>query len=611
MSRALAASKESSASVSLKSETEEGNDRGSPASGTREPDLMQAEEPPVRLGASTRGTRELTGIQPKLTVNEPGDKYEGEAERVADAMMRMPEPEERHPRSFDRIRDSASGRRVLTDEAVARQIESVTSGGKPLPPAARSFFEPRFGRDFEDVRIHTGREADEAARSIDAEAFTHGRNVVFRSGAYEPEWPGGKRLLAHELTHIVQQDGGSGNDRIQQQPEQEASKGTGESTSTTDRMGTGPLGLTGSERVELFNRILTITNSGLAPFLFVLDQLGYQVNMGGIGLRYSGHATPPEGGPAVGAGVEGLFVFDPAQWQVEADVVPFAEVGAGFGAGAGIDILLALQVGTPAEAGGEKEMGGASFAAELNAIVGAGVWVSESLNKGNEGWIVFNVGLGAELSAKATAMASRSGGKAIDAIAKELGLELLAEINLLGEQLPLAEIEQRTEGEAESGPGEEQPRGRIADVFELALLGGSHALTSPWRPSDWTFLGEWKREEKMILRSFGREMRIVATEKIRNMKTQGVENAFEKFWTQENTGSKTVRDRLGSKYDFLLKDVIDAANAVATRKWDGDVLELELFNERSYLQILRLLEDAELLTTYGATEEPLRRTVSE
>jgi outer membrane protein OmpA-like peptidoglycan-associated protein len=119
----------------------------------------------------------------------------------------------------------------LTNEAVARQIESVTSGEKPLPPAVQSFFEPRFGRDFSDVSVHTDSKADEAARSIDAEAFTHGNDIVFKSGAYRPNTEGGRELLAHELTHVVQQghatDAGT-TDTVQRQDLKGYSSGGGD-----------------------------------------------------------------------------------------------------------------------------------------------------------------------------------------------------------------------------------------------------------------------------------------------------------------------------------------------------------------------------------------------
>ena len=68
--------------------------------------------------------------------------------------------------------------------------------------------EERLGSDFTEVRIHTGGRADESARSIDALAYTVGSDVVFRSGQYAPDTPTGQRVLAHELTHVVQQKAG-------------------------------------------------------------------------------------------------------------------------------------------------------------------------------------------------------------------------------------------------------------------------------------------------------------------------------------------------------------------------------------------------------------------
>ena len=85
---------------------------------------------------------------------------------------------------------------------VARDI------GQPLDTQTRSFFEPRFGRDFSRVRIHTGERAAQSARSVNALAYTLGRDVVFGRGQYAPEQPEGRRLLAHELVHVVQQNSG-------------------------------------------------------------------------------------------------------------------------------------------------------------------------------------------------------------------------------------------------------------------------------------------------------------------------------------------------------------------------------------------------------------------
>ena len=97
-------------------------------------------------------------------------------------------------------RSGAAVVRATTPEA------SIPSGGgEPLSTGTRRFFEDRFGRGFGDVRVHTGGAADAAARALDAEAFTHGRDVYFRSGRYRPDTADGQRLLAHELTHTIQQ----------------------------------------------------------------------------------------------------------------------------------------------------------------------------------------------------------------------------------------------------------------------------------------------------------------------------------------------------------------------------------------------------------------------
>jgi len=81
----------------------------------------------------------------------------------------------------------------------------LRSPGQPLNPGARAFMEPRFGHDFSHVRVHTDARAAESARTVNALAYTVGRNVVFGAGQYAPGTGNGRRLLAHELTHVVQQ----------------------------------------------------------------------------------------------------------------------------------------------------------------------------------------------------------------------------------------------------------------------------------------------------------------------------------------------------------------------------------------------------------------------
>ena len=90
--------------------------------------------------------------------------------------------------------------------------------GRPLSTAERAFFEPRFGHDFGQVRLHTDEQAAELARALSALAYTVGRDVVFRAGQYAPATTAGRRLLAHELTHVVQQDRGHQHATIQRAP---------------------------------------------------------------------------------------------------------------------------------------------------------------------------------------------------------------------------------------------------------------------------------------------------------------------------------------------------------------------------------------------------------
>jgi hypothetical protein len=196
-------------------------------------------------------------IQTKLNVSQPGDQYEQEADREAEMVMRMPDGETSGiSRSSTQIQrqcsDCASGGGICPKCAgesslqrkplagtispiiqrkcseceeeeetlqfkqspghppeitptIAANINSLRGGGQPLPLSARRFFEPRFGYDFSSVRVHAdGRDA-QSARDLQARAFTIGRDVVFGAGEYAPESAAGRKLLAHELAHVVQQ----------------------------------------------------------------------------------------------------------------------------------------------------------------------------------------------------------------------------------------------------------------------------------------------------------------------------------------------------------------------------------------------------------------------
>jgi Domain of unknown function (DUF4157) len=111
--------------------------------------------------------------------------------------------------ALQRAAGNAGVTTLLSDEEGSPVRDVVESGGgEPLAGATRSLMESRFDNDFSDVRVHTDAKASDSAKSVNAHAYTVGSNVVFRSGMYEPESERGQRLLAHELTHVVQQRSG-------------------------------------------------------------------------------------------------------------------------------------------------------------------------------------------------------------------------------------------------------------------------------------------------------------------------------------------------------------------------------------------------------------------
>ncbi|HKQ05867.1 MAG TPA: DUF4157 domain-containing protein [Blastocatellia bacterium] len=174
-------------------------------------------------------------LQAKLKVSQPGDAFEQEADQVADHVMRMPDPvagsrtplastaqatgiqrmceaceDQRHEspdeqKATGMVQAKAEAGASPQGEAGVEAAMSGLGGGAPLSPTVRQFFEPRFGHDFSQVRVHTDAEASASARSVNALAYTVGRDVVFGAGQYAPETAAGQHLLAHELAHVVQQ----------------------------------------------------------------------------------------------------------------------------------------------------------------------------------------------------------------------------------------------------------------------------------------------------------------------------------------------------------------------------------------------------------------------
>jgi Domain of unknown function (DUF4157) len=164
-------------------------------------------------------------IQTKLEINQPGDDYEQEADRVAERVMRMLEPQrqgacacggecprcrtEQPGRAQEHLQTKRVGSGDLGDTAVPPFVQEVLrSPGRPLDLATRALMEPRFGHHFAKVRVHTNYRAAESAEAMNALAYTVGNNIVFGAGQYVLTSSRGQRLLAHELAHVVQQNGG-------------------------------------------------------------------------------------------------------------------------------------------------------------------------------------------------------------------------------------------------------------------------------------------------------------------------------------------------------------------------------------------------------------------
>jgi hypothetical protein len=216
----------------------------------------------------TAGNRAVTRlVQAKLMVGPVGDHYEREADRVAAQMVSMPAPvshqraavsgqppvrrqaeeeeeilakplaasitplnqrqeipeeeeelqtkplvqrqelpEEEELQMKPLVQRQADGR-FQTSSSLEQRLATHKGGGSPLPDDARAYMEPRFGADFSGVRIHTDGKAAQMTQEFSAHAFTHGQDIYFGAGKYDPGPDGGKRLLAHELTHVVQQGG--------------------------------------------------------------------------------------------------------------------------------------------------------------------------------------------------------------------------------------------------------------------------------------------------------------------------------------------------------------------------------------------------------------------
>lgn len=171
-------------------------------------------------------------FQPKLKIGQPGDKFENQADAVADRVMRIGQneslrmqPEDEEEESIQMMPEEhltfqmkckeCEGGEMLHPKSengdsflnrnISDKLQSSFAAGSTLTSDTNQYMSSVFGTDFSGIRVHTDAEAVQMNQQLGARAFTHGENIYFNSGEYNPESSDGKRLLAHELVHTIQQ----------------------------------------------------------------------------------------------------------------------------------------------------------------------------------------------------------------------------------------------------------------------------------------------------------------------------------------------------------------------------------------------------------------------
>jgi hypothetical protein len=162
-------------------------------------------------GAGSGNGHSGYAVQARLLTGSAENSHEKAAENTADTVISNEKVPHTGVSSLSK-NSIQSASQQENQEEYRGQIPSSGSG-KPIEPSAKAFMEGRFGRNFNHVRIHNNSSSAEMADSIRARAFTHGSDIYFNRGEYEPETEEGRHLLAHELTHTIQQGAGSGGDQ--------------------------------------------------------------------------------------------------------------------------------------------------------------------------------------------------------------------------------------------------------------------------------------------------------------------------------------------------------------------------------------------------------------
>jgi hypothetical protein len=231
--------------------------------------VLQRQSGNARLSRSLGAT-----VQAKLTVGAPNDEYEQEADQVADRAMRMAQPSHEAERPADiqpalvQRQVSADARTTELSPEIESKITSSRGGGNPLSESERSFAEPRFGMDFGGVRVHNDDRANKVAGELNAQALTSGQDIYFGAGTYQPGTQQGDHLLAHELTHVVQQREDGANLQRALSPHY---------SSIVEKLSYGALdwAITDQEAREVLDWLQPLSDTDLSDTILRLERDGY------------------------------------------------------------------------------------------------------------------------------------------------------------------------------------------------------------------------------------------------------------------------------------------------------------------------------------------------
>ncbi len=188
-----------------------------PSFGNKSPSLF-GDEFKLKSPDEQKKKQDEPELQKKLSIGESNDPLELEADRVADQVLAAP--------ASPAVSGANPGIQRYTRQSSEQPVEVpvsvdrvLGSSGRPLDAPFRKDMESRFGHDFSQVRVHLGGVAEQSAREVNAHAYTVGQNIVFGTGQFAPGTHEGRRLLAHELTHVVQQTGAKGINKAQNNEE--------------------------------------------------------------------------------------------------------------------------------------------------------------------------------------------------------------------------------------------------------------------------------------------------------------------------------------------------------------------------------------------------------